>query len=254
VAQYAAGGQSCIKTIPASVGDATDETGWFPTGRVQLVNGYIAWTMGDPVWRSDYKILAAKIASGCKTPGPLGVFPFSPGKTRVHALAVDNRRLFYADSKTLRSHVVGARPSSARPANDNFKQARTLSGGLPLSATGSTAFATAEPGEPLAATGHTVWYAFRANATRRTYVTVTPSCSYEPPDACSGLYQYGVYTGSGPGALEQLPKTHQGTSASYYSYTRIDAVAGRTYWIAFASPFEPNFQPFTVRVAKEPVP
>jgi hypothetical protein len=150
--------------------------------------------------------------------------------------------------------VVGARPSSARPANDNFKQARTLSGGLPLSATGSTAFATAEPGEPLAATGHTVWYAFRANATRRTYVTVTPSCSYEPPDACSGLYQYGVYTGSGPDALTQLPKTHQGTSASYYSYTRIDAVAGRTYWIAVASPFEPNFQPFTVRVAKEPVP
>jgi hypothetical protein len=239
VAQYAADGQSCLKTIPASIGDATLETGWFPTD-VRIVNGYIVWTMGDLFWRPDFAILAAKVKPGCDTPGPVGVFPFRPATTPLQALAVDNRRVFYADGKTLRKHVLPATPSFDPPPNDNFEHARGLSGNAPLSATGNTAYATVQPGEPLADAKHTVWYAFRPTTSRRFYVTVNPSCSFEPPDVCGGAYRYGVYTGSSPDALTPIPPTHPPSGAPYSSYTRVDAVAGQTYWISVGSSSERN--------------
>jgi hypothetical protein len=250
VALKAAGGKSCFEIIPGSVGDGSaGDAFWIPRGRAQIVNGYIAWMMGDPLQNPDFRILAAKIRSGCETPGPVGVFPFKPRTAHMHALAVDDGRIFYADGKTLRRQVVPARPSTARPANDDFKRAKKLSGNLPLFAKGDTAYATAQRGEPLAAAGHTVWYAFRAKTTRRTYVTVNPWCRDDTPEFCVGSYSYGVYTGSRPDALTLIRPTYP---PGRFKYTRIDAVAGHTYWIAIGSTFEPNYQPFTVRVAKKP--
>jgi hypothetical protein len=249
VNQYVAHGKRCVKRIDASFGDATSEEGWYPT-QTAVVNGYIVWRMGDLFFRPDFKILAASLASGCHTPGPVGTFPFKAETARVQALAVDNRRVFYADGTTLRSHAIPAKPSFAPPPNDDFEQAQALSGDAPLSATGDTAHATAQPGEPLSGAGHSVWYAYRPTTSGTVYVTVDPACPNNPPgDACGGTYRTGVYTGSRPDALTRIPM-----SGGPYTpvYTRVDAEAGKTYWILVSSSFDPNYTPFTVHVDTHP--
>jgi hypothetical protein len=189
IAQYVAGGKSCIKIVDAAIGDATDSEGWFPAD-LWATHGYLAWTMGNPRLRSDFAILAAKIPSGCRTPGPIGRFPFKAATARVQALAVDNRHVFYADDKTLHDQTLPAKPSLAPPSNDDFAHARQMSGDAPLSASGDTAHATVESGEPLGRTGHTVWYAYRPKTSGTVYVTVNPGCPNNPPgDACGGSYR-----------------------------------------------------------------
>jgi hypothetical protein len=249
IAQYVAGGKSCIKIVDAAIGDATDSEGWFPAD-LWATHGYLAWTMGNPRLRSDFAILAAKIPSGCRTPGPIGRFPFKAATARVQALAVDNRHVFYADDKTLHDQTLPAKPSLAPPSNDDFAHARQMSGDAPLSASGDTAHATVESGEPLGRTGHTVWYAYRPKTSGTVYVTVNPGCPNNPPgDACGGSYRSGVYTGSSPDSLTLLPR-----SGGPYTpvYTRVDAVAGQTYWIAVGSSSDPSYQPFTVHVDAHP--
>jgi hypothetical protein len=149
----------------------------------------------------------------------------------------------------LRSHALAAAPSFDPPPNDNFENAQQLSGDPPLSATGRVGHATVQPGEPLADTKHTVWYAYRATKSGTVYVTVTPACT-TPPNNCGGLNRFGVYTGTSPGALTEIPQ-----SGGPYTqrYTRVDAVKGETYRIAVGSSLpEPNYEPFTLRVDTSP--
>jgi hypothetical protein len=252
VLQREANGKSCVKRIDGSFGDATSGFGWFPED-LWIVNGYLTWTMGNPRNRPDFAILAAKVQPGCAEPGPIGRYPFKPETTSVQAIAVDNGRVFYADGKTLRRHALPAQPSFDPPSNDNFEQAQQLAGDAPLSATGDVAYATVQPGEPLAETKHTVWYAFRPATSGTVYVTVDGACPYNPPDpSCGGAYQFGVYTGSSPNALTQIPLSSS-TGDSGRVYTRVDAVAGQTYWISVGSPApEPKYEPFTVHVEANP--
>jgi hypothetical protein len=205
--------------------------------------------MGDWAFRPDFAILAAKVAPGCGTPGPVGLFPFTPETTTLRAVVVDDRRVFYADGKTLRSHPLPATPSFDGPPNDNFENAQQLSGDAPLSATGRVAYATVQPGEPLADTKHTVWYAYRPTKSGTVYVTVSGACT-TPPQNCGGLFRFGVYTGTSPGTLTEIPQSGRAYSPRY---TPIDAVAGQTYWISVGSPIpEPKHESFTLHVDASP--
>ena len=247
VEQWAANGKRCIRRIDSSFGDATNNDGWYPTG-LWMLNGYVAWAMGDFNVRPDFAILAAKVARGCKAPGPTGLFSFRPDTTTLRTFAVDERRVFYADEATLRRHSLPRTPSFARPRNDNFKNAQRLSGDAPLSATGRLAHATIQRGEPLRHTHHTVWYAYRPTKSGTVYVTVSDSCS-SPTRDCGGSNRFGVYTGKSPSKLKLLPPTG---GAYNQNYTRIDAVAGKTYWISVGTRLPEKYEPFTVRVDTSP--
>ena len=244
VLQWMANGRRCVQRIDASFGDATSEDGWFPSN-LWIANGYLAWTMGDPFSRPDFAILAAKLAAGCATPGPVGVLPFTPETATVRALAVDGRRVYYAGERTLRSHTLAAQPSFGPPPNDAFEHAQQLAGDAPLSATGRVAYSTAQPGEPLAGTEHTVWYAFRPARSGTVDVTVSGACT-SAHQYCNGTFRSGVYTGTSPDALTEIPPSGD------YS-TRVDAVAGETYWIPVGSShLDPYYEPFSIHI--EPAP
>jgi hypothetical protein len=248
VKQWMANGKSCSRDIDVSNGDATEDAGWYPTD-LWIANGYVIWTMGAFQLRPDFAILAAKVAPGCKTPGPVGLFPFRPETKTLRTVVVDQRRVFYADDTTLRRHALSAKPSFDPPRNDDFNDAQLLSQGPPFSLTGRVAYATVQPGEPLAKTKHTVWYAYRPTQSGTVYVTVSPACR-TPPNNCGGLPRFGVYTGTSPGTLTEIPQ-----SGGPYSsrYTRVDAVAGHTYWISVGSPLpEPNYERFTLFVEASP--
>jgi hypothetical protein len=240
VEQWTANGKSCFREIDGSWGDATDGV-WFPFD-LWIANGYLTWRMAH--WPLS-PILAAKIAPGCDTAGPVGQFPFTPETKTLHAVAVDDRRIFYSDDKTLRRHALPATPSFDPPPNDNFENAQQVSGDPPRSATGTVAYATVQPGEPLSDTKQTVWYAYRPTRSVTVYVTVSPACAAQQTQYCRGQARFGVYTGTSPGTLTELPQTADGYSARY---TRIDALAGQTYWISVGSPTPANYEPFDVHI------
>src|SRR3954447_6825400 len=77
IEQRMANGKRCAKRIDTSYGDATAQTGWYPSG-LWTTGGAIIWTMGNPRCRSDFAILTAKIPAGCETPAPVGRLPFTP--------------------------------------------------------------------------------------------------------------------------------------------------------------------------------
>jgi hypothetical protein len=241
VKQWMANGEVCDRRIDPSFGDATSEQyGWFPSG-LWIANGYLTWTMGSPHGRGDFAILAAKVPAGCDTPGPVGMFPFTYDTSSPHAVAVDTGRVYYADGNTLRTEPLPATPSFDPPPNDDFKHAQEIAGDVPLSATGRVAYATVEPGEPLADTQHTIWYAYRPTSSRMVDVILTGACS-SATESCYRAFRYGVYTGTSPDALTEIPP------AGEY-YTRFQAEAGRTYWIAVGKALpEPYHEPVTVRV------
>jgi hypothetical protein len=247
VEQWAANGKRCIRRIDSSFGDATNNDGWYPTG-LWMLNGYVAWAMGDFNVRPDFAILAAKVARGCKAPGPTGLFSFRPETTTMRTFAVDVRRVFYADDATLRRHTLPRKPSVARPRNDDFKKAQQLSGDAPVSATGRLAHATIQGKEPLRLTKHTVWYAYRPTKSGTVYVTVPGSCR-TATRYCGGSNRFGVYTGKSPSKLKLLPPTGGPYSPNY---TRVDAVAGKTYWISVGTRLPEKYEPFTVRVDLTP--
>jgi hypothetical protein len=237
VYQRMANGKECQKQIDPSYGDATSEYGWAPSGLWNTGDALI-WTMGSWRVRRDFVILTAKVLPGCRTPGPIGTLPFTPETATVDALAVDGRRVFYADDDAVRRHILPAEPSFDPPANDDFEHAQQLSGGPSFYATGRVAYATVQPGEPLADAKHTVWYAYRPEQSGTFYV-----------NGPTGRFRYGVYTGTSPGTLVPIPPP----SDPYQTYTRVDGVAGETYWIAVGSPSpEPNHEPFVVTVTPNP--
>jgi hypothetical protein len=241
--QWMANGKRCIRTIAGSSGDAIDITDWYPSN-VWLGGGYVTWTMGNPRGRSDFAIVGAKLARGCDAPGPTGLLAFKPQGARVTALAVDGRRVFYAGGHALRSHLLPASPSIKPPRNDDFKHAKRIFGDVPKAATGRLGHATVQRGEPLRRARHTVWYAWRPAHSGQ--VNIFGGCTTALPESCYGPARFGVYTGSRRDALKEIRPLDR-------SVTQVDAVAGKTYWIAVGSayppsPREPSYEPFTIHI------
>jgi hypothetical protein len=208
----------------------------------------MTWTMGHWFARPNFALLSAKLPSGCATPAPVRELPFTPKTTTLGALAVDGRRIFYTDGhgSTLRLHTVPAKPSADPPPNDDFENAEQLPGKAPFNTTARLAYSTAQKGEPLAGTKHTVWYAFRPTTSGAVYVSVYGGAIWDFKEQhYVATTSYGVYTGTSRESLTQIPS--QGRAV------RIDAEAGQTYWIAIGSPVpEPNFQPIGLYVNDRP--
>jgi hypothetical protein len=241
VKQWMSNGRQCEHWIDSSYGDATPGgTAWAPSG-LWTTGGTLTWTMGYPPSQPDFGILTAKIPQGCATPGPIGKLAFTPETTTIRALAIDGRRVFYAGGQTLRSHALPA-PSYDPPPNDDFEHAQPLPTQAPFNTTANVAYATVQPGEPLADTKHTSWYAYRPATSGTVYVTVDARPIWDFNEQhYVGTVRYGVYTGTSRDNLTEIP--HSGST------TRVDAVAGETYWIAVGSPVpEPNYQPIPLYV------
>ena len=244
VRQFTAGGKPCGNWIGSSYGDATSEYGWYPND-LWATGGGLTWVMGSPRFRHDFAILAAKVPSSCGKPEPIGQLPFTPETATVQTLTVDGLRVFYSDGKTLRLHTVPA-VSYAPPANDDFENARQLPSQPPFNVTGPSAYATVQSGEPLADTKHTIWYAYRPATSGTVYVSVygNPIWDFEQ-NHYVGTYSYRVYTGTSRDRLTEIP--HNGAT------TRVDAVAGQTYWICVGSAVpDPNYQPIDLSVQLTP--
>jgi hypothetical protein len=253
VLQYMANGKRCVKRIGESLGDATESTGFFPTD-LWVANGYITWTMGEPRIQPKFTILSAKVAAGCAAPETVGRFPFKPETSKVLTLAVDGRRVFYADRKTLRRHKLPAKPSTRPPPNDNFEHAEELPSDAPLSVTGRVAHATVQRGEPLADTKHTVWYEFRPSTSGPLYVRLPGSCPAER-GYCEWDLRYGVYTGTSRSKLTLIPSSDNNTATPRDDYTRIDAPGQQPYWISVGTPRdEERFDPFHLYIDTSPPP
>lgn len=245
VVQYMAKGKPCTKLVEPSYAGAEDPNGWWPSD-LWIGGGSLTWLMGHWSARPNFALLSAELPSKCAAPGPVGRYPFTPETTTVDALAVDGRRVFYADDKALHLHVLPKKPSYEPPPNDAFEDAKELAGDLPLSVTGDVGYATIQPGEPLASAKHTVWYAFRPKTSGTVYGWVDGACTQSAFN-CNGAYRYRVYTGSSVDKLS--PIAPSGNS------TRIDAVAGETYWIAVGAALpEPKYQPFVLHVSPTPAP
>src|SRR4051794_10353510 len=241
IVQYTVKGKVCNKVVYPSYGDATSEDGLAPSG-LWLGSGEMTWQMGRWSARPNFALLRAKLPSRCATPGSIREIPFTPAEGTLGARAVDGRRIFYTngDGSTLRLHVRPAKLAVERPANDDFESAEDLPGDWPFSTTARTAFATVQPGEPLATEKHTVWYRFRPAKSGPAYISLAGG---EYWDFVRQTYatstRWGVYTGTDREHLTEV-KPPEGVGA-----VRIDAEPGQTYWISVASRFPaPNFQPF----------
>jgi hypothetical protein len=243
VVRYAANGKPCTKLVEPSYAGAEDPNGWWPSD-LWIGGGSLTWMMGHWYARPNFALLSAKLPSRCAAPAPVGRYPFTPETTTVGALAVDGRHVFYADGETLRSHLLPPRPSYEAPRNDAFRNAEELAGDLPLSVTGDVGYATVQPGEPLGRAKHTVWYAYRPETSGTVYAWVDGACT-QSAFVCNGAYRYRVYTGDSVDKLTLIAPS--GNS------TRIDAVAGKTYWIVVgAARPEPKYQPFVLHVSPSP--
>jgi hypothetical protein len=247
VIQYMANGKLCKRVLDSSYGDATDVKGWYPSG-LWIGNGSLTWSMGHWFARPNFALLSAQLPSGCATPGSVGQVQFTPKTPTLSTFAIDGRRIYYTDGKTLHLQTLPARPSFARPANDDFEHAEELPAEAPFVATARLAYATVQPGEPLAEAKHTVWYAFRPATSGTVYVSVTGAAIWDFKEQhYVATTTYGVYTGASRESLTQIPPSGRSV--------RIDAEAGQTYWIAVGSPVpEPNYQPIPVRVDLSPPP
>jgi hypothetical protein len=237
VTQFMHEGKRCIKRIGSSF--AVGDDPWAPSD-VWIANGRLTWVQGS--WQTHpygtFAVLSSKLAPGCDTPGPNARFDFTPETSTVRSMALDGQQLFYAGQDSIRRHTLPAEPSFAPPANDDFENAQPLPGDAPTFASGWTAYATTQPGEPLANSKQTVWYAFRPTTSRPLYVNM-------------GYFfrgEFAIYTGSSLATLTPVPTTQD------YVSKRFDAVAGETYWIAVGtSDPDPFYYPFTVAVAPDPL-
>jgi hypothetical protein len=246
IKQWMANGKRCVWRLSEAFGDATDGLGWYPS-ELSVGNGYLTWAMGHWNARPNFGILTANVPEGCVRPGPIGELPFKPKTEKVGALTIDGRRVFYANDTTLRRGTLPSKPSFAPPPNDDFEHAKELPAEAPFTATGRVAYATVQPGEPLADAKHTVWYAFRPATSGTVYVKVYGrEAIYDfEHSGLVGTFVSGVYTGTSRKNLTEI--------SSNESSVRVDAVAGETYWIAVASPVpEPYYKPFTLWVGDSP--
>jgi hypothetical protein len=113
------------------------------------------------------------------------------------------------------------------PANDDFADAQALDGPLPISASGTNADATAEPGEPNHGGSVAAWSVWFAWTPAVSETVVIESCI---ADAGTSL---DVYTGDSIEGLASVGvRLYRLDCAGTNPIIRLDAVAGTTYRIA----------------------
>src|SRR4051812_46794695 len=118
---------------------------------------------------------------------------------------------------------------AAQPANDEFADAQSISG-FPASATGTTAQATKEAGEPVhgdpASQDESIWFAWESPASAA--VTIDTCGTFFFSDVLA------VYTGSSLAGLTRVNgyETHFGPNCHGHPSFSFDAVQGVTYRIA----------------------
>lgn len=115
--------------------------------------------------------------------------------------------------------------AAARPANDNFSAAITLSGNSG-SASGTNLLGTTESGEPLVlanASGHTVWWTWTAPASGQVSLDTHGS----PFDTLLT-----VYTGNTVATLQPIAWNNDDGSSNHNSGLLFEAVSGTTYRFA----------------------
>jgi predicted outer membrane repeat protein len=112
------------------------------------------------------------------------------------------------------------------PANDNFANAKTISGDN-VSEPGTTVGATQEAGDPdffvdAFSSGHSVWYRWTAPFSGSTTI-----------DTCTTDYDslLGVYTGSALGSLTEVAVNNNDCPSGWGSKVTFNATAGTTYQI-----------------------
>lgn len=121
--------------------------------------------------------------------------------------------------------------ASAAPANDNFASAQQIASEFPVSVSGTSSGATAEPSEPAhggSPANVSVWYSWTSPESGAVRVRTCP-----PP---SGDTRLGVYTGGAVNALTQVASDDNGCAGgapfATASLVEFNAVAGTTYRIA----------------------
>lgn len=159
----------------------------------------------------------AKVASDDNTCGTRSQVSFEATAGTTYWIAVDGP-VRNVGTIRLAIHKV------VRPANDNFADARPLTGTLPLTTDGTTIDASREPSEPLhgGVTGTaSVWYRWTAPAAGKVVV-----------ETCGSGFDttLGVYTGVEVGDLSTV--AFNGDACGAQSRVEFGAAAGRTYWIA----------------------
>lgn len=146
---------------------------------------------------------------------------------------------------------------AAAPANDNLANRETLSGVLPIAATGSNVEATKEAGEYNTGfeepAGHSVWFSWEAQHTE--WVTVG-TCG-------SGFGSLvDVYTGSSYANLEKVPGSNEGPDEACFpggSEATIHALTGTSYAIRVDGNLSPQAPaakegPIKLQIAPTPAP
>jgi hypothetical protein len=243
VYQFMVGWKPCVRAIESSRDNSENEE----LGGLWIVNGNIVWARGyyrgDPAGLAspDRGLFTAKVPSHCAAPGPNGRFDFNPETTDLRWFTLDGRQVYYAGKKSIRRHTLPAQPSYTPPANDNFASAQSLAVGTG-SPPGRTAWATAQPGEPLANVKQTIWYTFTPATSG------TLSASVDPLYRLGSEVKFGVYTGTSLATL-----TPVGGPSSPPGSIQFDAVAGKQYWIDVGtSDAQANYMPLYVRVATTP--
>jgi hypothetical protein len=149
-----------------------------------------------------------------------------------YSIAVDSNNAAYYGNFSLTWASV------PRPPNDNFANARAISG-KSGSTGGTTEAATKETSEPNHAgqsVGHSVWYRWTAPETGA-FEFLATGVNFTPALA--------AYTGTSVGSLTEI--TSNSYDPSYYrSRVVLDATAGVTYSIAIDSTYSSSFGSFTL--------
>jgi hypothetical protein len=154
------------------------------------------------------------------------------GSARLNATAGQTYRIavdgFHGETGMFRLSL------RTRPANDDFGDAQTIAGELPVAVTGALRDATDEPGEPDHASGgasNSIWYSWTP---QHTGSVVIETCE-------SGFdTQLAVYTGDAVDGTVEVASNDDGCGEG--SRVRMNVFAGRTYriavdgWPLFAQP------------------
>jgi hypothetical protein len=216
-------------SIPADNRDATVEVGEpdhiaYPPRRTlwwrwtasssRFVSFEAPYAMGIAVYTGGTLGTLTKVASDVS----YAFVPYRASQVSFRALAGETYRIVasetgYYDFREFTLEFKGA------PSNDDFANAGTISGGVPITVTGSNAIASAEAGEPAHGGGpavRSVWWKWTAPASGRVSANI-----------CARL---AIYTGATLGTLTPVASKPGGCGLAF------EATAGVTYSIAVDGP------------------
>jgi hypothetical protein len=175
------------------------------------------YDMGVAVYTGEALGGLTTIASGRS----ISFIPYEPTRVSFRAVAGQSYRIVASEGAYFdylgREFTLDFK---AAPANDDFSNAATLSGPLTINTTGSTALASAEPGEPAHggfAAVHSVWWKWTAASSGPVAVEFCGT---------SGSSAVAVYTGSSVAALTRVDY------AGGFCGLAFQATAGVTYLVA----------------------